>query len=484
MSEIKETKRLLVEIFICNLFAKHGVAITPLLSGPHGTGKSQICNEASKILGGKTLTIEGGLLSEGELGGLPFAYKREDGSTEVRFTPYYLIKNIQELEKKYYEQAKTTGFLDGTVKLEKDNSTTYEVNKEKEKILPESVSLDILDGDINKYQFGKQLPPEIKIKLLESHEIIPVFLFIDELNRTEMQTMKELMNIVLNRNINGYDLPWWVMVVSAINPCSQNSTYATNEMDDAQLDRFLKIKVDNKFSEWVDYALDSHLNDDLISSLAATEEIFKEKDSSHNDNDDMKPSPRSWEMVSVIMNAFEKIKECSLLNPEDLKYIKDDLRTLINGKVGPSAGRALFTALENKENNIMPEEIINGESSDISKQVVGKFNSQKTLHKKITADRVIRYIQEEKMSFEKVSKSAKPEDKKKWANIMSQLKQFVSLLDNATQLAFVKKIIKDDQEQEDRNKKIYNLVSKAFSSDVLSQLIEFKNSLNKLDNNN
>ena len=64
-------------------------------------------------------------------------------------------------------------------------------------------------------------------------------IFIDEINRTENTVYKELMNILLTRSVNGYQFPWWVLFVGAMNPSTQNSVYATNEMDPAQLDRFL-----------------------------------------------------------------------------------------------------------------------------------------------------------------------------------------------------------------------------------------------------
>ena len=159
------------------------------------------------------------------------------------------------LEKEYYKIAKEEGFLGGALKLTDEGMVYTDPKTKKAKVLAKRSQMErLVDGEINEFKFGEELSAELKIALIESGEIKPFLLFIDELNRTEPQTMKELMNIVLNKNINGYDLPWWVTIVGAVNPSSQNSTYATNEMDDAQKDRFLKIVVDAKLSDWVDYA--------------------------------------------------------------------------------------------------------------------------------------------------------------------------------------------------------------------------------------
>ena len=237
MPSINASKRLMKRIALINLSTPKGTALTTLLSGPHGIGKSQIVHAAAQELGGYALIVEGGSLKEGEITGLPFASKNADGSSEVRFVPYYQISNIQKVEKYYYQVARDKGFLNGNVKLT-DKGTVIKKDKEEVLIPNKTVVEQLIHGEINAHKFGEELPAEIKMKLIESGEIRPVLLFIDEINRTDPQVMKELMNIVLNRNVNGYDFPWWVTVVSAVNPSSQSSVYAVNEMDDAQRDRF------------------------------------------------------------------------------------------------------------------------------------------------------------------------------------------------------------------------------------------------------
>jgi len=67
MSSIKETERLLKRALLTNITTPSSSAITPILSGPHGLGKSAICRQVAEDLGGLALTVEGGSLKEGEI---------------------------------------------------------------------------------------------------------------------------------------------------------------------------------------------------------------------------------------------------------------------------------------------------------------------------------------------------------------------------------------------------------------------------------
>ena len=124
----------------------------------------------------------------------------------------------------------------------------------------------MLSGDENRYAMN-DLTPQEKISALLSGKVRPVILFIDEINRTENSVYKELMNILLTRSVNGYEFPWWVFFVGAMNPSTQNSVYATNEMDPAQLDRFIKIKVGDNTKEWLSYGKTTGIDPRLLSFI-------------------------------------------------------------------------------------------------------------------------------------------------------------------------------------------------------------------------
>jgi soluble cytochrome b562 len=295
--------------------------------------------------------------------------------------------------------------------------------------------------------------------------------------------MKELMNIVLNRNVNGYDFPWWVIVVSAMNPSSQNSVYATNEMDDAQRDRFLKLTVDARLEEWIDYALDARVNPEVVASIATAEDIFMRREKGHEDTDEMSPSPRSWEMVSYIYDNVEKTNTSKFFTAEERKHADEDLRTLIAAKVGPTAARTFLQNIANKENNIKPAELINGKSDKLDEKVVAKFMGQKRLRQKITVDNVIRYIAQTIVDFENKKKSAKADEKREYVNYKAQIKQFVEILDDATKLAFAKKLAQVETVVATDGKNVFGKISDCFASNVLQSLMEFETGLKNLESN-
>ena len=482
MANIKDTERLVKRIVLANIAAKKGLAITPLLSGPHGIGKSMILNSVAKTIGGNCIVVEGGSLNEGEITGLPVCGKAEDGSATVLFTPYPAVSQIQRAEKAYYEKARTTGFLDGRVKIDDAGNTVVTKNGSNVVIPAKSEIEKVMAGPQNVYKFGEELDVDTKLELISSGEIKPIVLFIDELNRTEQQTMKELMNIILNRSVNGYDFPWYVSVVSAINPCSQNSSYATNEMDDAQRDRFLKIKVNADFPSWVEYALDANINQDIIEGIAITEDIFQTKDKSHEDTDEMTPSPRSWEMVSHMYTYLPKFNNTKYFDTDERKELESDMRTLIAGKIGMTQARTLLENIRNKDDSIIPVDIINGKAPKVDKEVAEKFSRQKKIRQKITVENVIRYLCDNICAFEKKGKSTDEKVKAEYNNFILQTKDFIAMLDSATRLAFAKKVADLDKCRATDNKPLFmKIAAKCFAKDMIAALQEFKTALDSLN---
>lgn len=478
MANTTKSKTLMKGAVLINYTSKPGLNLTPLLVGPHGIGKTMAVKETAEELGGRCLVIPGDQMSEGEVCGTPFAFKTSDGLSEVRFVKYYVINEVYRLQMHYYKQAVTTGFLNGRLKLiENKEKNTSSLVLDNKTIETKTAYDKAVEGEDNIYSWGETLPGNIKMDLITSGEIKPVILFVDELNRAESQTMKELMNIILNKSVNGYNLPWWVNLVAAINPCSQNSSYATNELDDAQLDRFLKIRCDANLDDWIDYALDNHLEPDIVEALSVNSDIFIKRDDSQTDQSEMSPSPRSWEMVCHIYDAIHDVYNTKFFNQEERNGVDDDLRTLIRGKVGDAPARTLLETIRTKENNIKPNEILTGASGKLDPKIIEKFNKQKRLTQKVISDNVVNYLASNMDIIQKKKSSSKPEEKKYYTNFMLQLSEFVNLLDTATQITFAKRIATKDS-----NLKLFKEVTPAFCSDVVANIGSFVSNANSLNN--
>jgi MoxR-like ATPase len=475
MPTIEIAKRLIKRMVLLNLATPKGLAITPLLSGPHGIGKSQIVIKAARELNGNALIVEGGSLKEGEITGLPLAFETEDHAKEVRFVPYYLIANIKKLEKYYYEKVIKEGFLNGLIHLDKEG--LHIKNGQEKTIIPPPNTIEVtLRGEDNRYKWGDQLPYEIKLELFQKNEIKPIILFIDELNRTDPQVMRELMNIILNRNINGYDLPWWVTIVAAVNPSTQGSIYAVNELDEAQLDRFLKISLDADADEWIDYALNQALDEDVIYTISDLHKLglFVNRSKAHEDQDNMTPSPRSWEMIAYLIHFNELFNQTNFFTDAEKNQLDHDNEILIRGKVGSSAGRVFLQNFESDKNQkLFPKEILNGNSSKLNPGIVLKFKGFKKIRQKIVADSVAKYLGENIIYIEQSGK------KDEYNNIEFQLKEFVALLDPSTMLSFVKATLKVPLKGEHKSK-VFSKFSKLFAADVIRQITAVEDNLTQL----
>lgn len=142
-------------------------------------------------------------------------------------------------------------------------------------------------------------------------------------------------------------------------------------------------------------------------------------------------------------------------------------------KVGATNANIVIQNIKNKEDDVRASEILTGKSDKISPEILAKINRQKMLRKKITSDRVIRWLSENITDLKKSKVSAKPEEKLKYANTMSQFAEYVNSLDSATQFAFVKKITQPNVTGSN-GRPLYADVASYFSKEVLSKLFLFR----------
>ena len=400
MISINEAKRLVKRALLANLATdKRDLAITPLVSGRHGIGKSQMVKSIAKDLGGVCITIEGGTLKEGEITGLPYQYKDENGQIRFRFLPYYAVERIQAEEKRLFELSGRT------------------------------VTQEMLSGDENRYAMN-DLTPQEKIDALISGKVRPVILFIDEINRTENSVYKELMNILLTRSVNGYEFPWWVFFVGAMNPSTQNSVYATNEMDPAQLDRFIKIKVGDNTKEWLSYGKTAGIDPRILSFIKDNPKCLSSQAKDLDDEEKPEPSPRGWDMVDTLLSSEEMLRPFFTDKENDPKTVEKDMKNLVAAKLGASVATMFFASIVSKARALMPEEIF---ADDANLTNTSPALSQLSAAKKVqTCNLMLDYLKEN-IEFIMLSKD-------QFAIIKQQLSKLVQLLDASTRLLFAQNL--------------------------------------------
>jgi hypothetical protein len=435
MANSQTIKRLVKEVTLMNIMNTEydDGSITMLIEGVHGNGKSSAIRAVARETGGHCITVEGGVLQQGELTGIPLAVKdSHTGEPIFEFIKHPKLAAIENLEQAIYKKAITEGFLHGAVKLDVERNVIVAKGNE----YPCASEAARLLSPGNKYKFGDLLPAAIKLELIESGEIPMVQLFIDELNRAENSTMKEMMNLVLNRNINGYDLPWWVNVVAAVNPASQDIEYAVSELDPAQLDRFMKVRLSVDFKEWVEHSLETGRCADAIAALAADATMFGS--STRFESTENKPSPRSWSQVLGIYEMLPIVMRTKYFSDAERAMIEDDLRTLICAKVGSSAGEAFLTSIKNKDTRVSPAELLTMKEPTCPAGAVSKFKAQNTIARLCTISMIVSWVNEH---YEKVTASKEEDAKAKIFNLNAQLKNLVTeIFSGAEQMFLVGKI--------------------------------------------
>lgn len=428
MISINEAKRLVKRALLANIVSdKPNLAITPLVSGKHGIGKSAMIKSIADDLGGVCITVEGGTLKEGEITGLPYQYKDENGKTRFRFLSYYAVERIQNEEKRLFENAG--------------------------KVLETSIALT---GDENRYAMN-ELTSEERVQAIRSGRVHPVIIFIDEINRTENTVYKELMNILLTRSVNGYQFPWWVLFVGAMNPSTQNSIYATNEMDPAQLDRFIKIKVGDSTPEWLKFGKDTGISPSILGFIKDNPKCLSATSKDLDDEEKPTPSPRGWDMVDTLLKSEPMLRDFFTDKENEPKTVEKDMKNLVTAKLGASVATMFFASLVSQARALMPEELLaDDEDLTANRPVLEKMSAAKKVQ---TCDSLldflkgnIEFMMLDKANFEKVKK---------------QLTILVKMLDSSTRLLFAQNIAATNT---DDGNSMIELLFDVFEGDLIEML--------------
>lgn len=362
--------------------------VVPLLVGERGIGKTSIARQIADELNMNFISIEGTLLKEGEIGGLPTTQKVKRNSKE-ELVVVYAKHNILNTILEWHEQ---------------------DPNKE-------------------------------------------ILLFIDELNRAEFTVQQELLNLILNREVNGTKLPDTVKILCAINPTSEyeefkDASYQVNDMDSALKDRVRHILVKADVETWLDWgSKDNRIDNDVLEFIANNSELLNQP----NDTNPVTPSPRSWERVS---NSLKYMKETMKENKDFLKTIQ----LLAEGDIGRTAAVAFRQFLANKENPLLkPEEILVPDNKEeVDNEIIERINKEGIFRKTVTLNNLLNYVDR------LISKNEMPE------YFYSKLRQVILQLSSEIKFSYQRKIKTD-----------YPVLQELLFEDenYVNSIIEIKNNL-------
>lgn len=290
----------------------------PLIVGESGIGKTALAKEIARQNSWSFVVIDGNLLKEGEIGGLP---------------------TVEEYE-----------IVDSLGKITHRKATTYAVH----------TKLREIDEEVLK---GKS-----------------VLLFIDEINRCEHTVQQELMNLILNREINGYKLHDKVKILAAMNPSSKyggDFDYQVVDMDAAQENRFVWLTMESDSKGWLKWAVEEGLEDKVIEFISTFPEYLQ----SINE-DDIRATPRSYERVS---KAYKLYKDQKNVIPSRV------FLNILKGNVGSIIAEEFMSFIEaDHEALITFEEVFEGKS--LNPQIIDKIKKESHTRLYLTAMNIIKAL--------------------------------------------------------------------------------------------
>lgn len=191
------------------------------------------------------------------------------------------------------------------------------------------------------------LKPQI-FQMDDSEDIVNI-LFLDEISAAPQSVQAAAYQITLDRVVGEHKLPENCIVIAAGNRVTDKSV--AFKMPKALANRLLHIEVEGSFSSWRKWAVSSGINSKVLGFLSFRQNYLMGFDSSSEDL--AFATPRSWEMVSNLLNTVS----------DDV----DKMYSLIAGLVG--TGVAVEFRSWAKVYNQLPdiEEIFSGKMPSLPK---------------------------------------------------------------------------------------------------------------------
>ena len=301
----------------------------PLIIGESGIGKTALAKKLANKNNFKLVVIDGNLLKEGEIGGLPTieSYKSIDSNG-----------NFQEKK-----------------------ATIYAVHTKLKEIDEE-----ILNGN-------------------------KVLLFIDEINRCEHTVQQELMNLILNREINGYKLHNDVKILAAMNPSNnygEDFDYQVVDMDAAQENRFVWLNMENDYIDWISLAIEFGIETEVIEFISTFPEYLQKIN-----EEDVRATPRSYERISKTLKLYKEKKE---IIPRAV------FLNVIKGNVGRVIAEEFISFIESNHEALISFEKVFCRNY-IDEEVIEIIKKETHTRLYLTAINILKILESNIFSFEKES---------------------------------------------------------------------------------
>jgi len=280
---------------------------TALLEGVHGIGKSDIVKQYAKESGYFCQELFLSMMDTGDLIGIPrtatvgtstiTTWAEPDWFQAIMDAAFPQVNRLSDIE---FEDVKFSEFVESKVN---DMLTRTELN--------------------TLYSEFYDLPND-KLHIVAKDSTVSCkkgkrsVLFLDELNRSNLDVRQATLQLILNKELHSHKLPYikgqCTVIVAAINP---SDDYQVDEMDPALLDRFLQAVVTPDAKSWLTWARGANVNQVVQDFIA------EHPDRIHWTPNDggMGSTPRSWAKLGAFMDNIDK-------TPPEIHF------SIMKGKIG------------------------------------------------------------------------------------------------------------------------------------------------------
>lgn len=217
-----------------------------------------------------------------------------------------------------------------------------------------------------------------KILDMDPSENIVNILFLDEISAAPQTVQAAAYQLVLDRKIGEHALPDNCFVIAAGNRVTDKSV--AYKMPKALANRFLHLNIETNFNAWVNWAVTHGIHPIVTAFLASRPSLLNTYNSTDDSN--VFATPRSWEMVSNILNNVST----------DFNFI----RPLIAGLVGEGITLNLKTFFNLEFDLPKISDIFNGKDVPIKKEAPWLY---------AVVSSMVHYVQNNEISVENLANS-------------------------------------------------------------------------------
>lgn len=144
-----------------------------------------------------------------------------------------------------------------------------------------------------------------KIFDMDASDDVINILFLDEISSAPASVQAAAYQITLDRTVGEHKLPDNCIVIAAGNRVTDKSV--SYKMPKALANRLLHIDIESNLESWRKWAISKGVNEKVIGFLSFSRSKLNTFNSSEDDL--AFATPRSWELVSNILNGFERDEE-------------------------------------------------------------------------------------------------------------------------------------------------------------------------------